>query len=85
MDIAPQYSSIIMGISNTFATLPGILSPILTGAILQNEASIHHSRSDPHLVGRFIKNWIIFYEMLVLYLIVLQKIDWQTVNIYQIA
>ncbi|XP_076084936.1 sialin-like [Mytilus galloprovincialis] len=36
LDIAPQYASVTMGISNTFATIPGIISPLLTGAIIQN-------------------------------------------------
>lgn len=34
LDIAPQFSSIIIGLSNTFATLPGIVSPVLTGYIV---------------------------------------------------
>ncbi|BES99717.1 MFS transporter, ACS family, solute carrier family 17 (sodium-dependent inorganic phosphate cotransporter), other [Nesidiocoris tenuis] len=34
LDIAPQYASILMGISNTFATFPGILSPMVTGLIV---------------------------------------------------
>lgn len=34
LDIAPQFASILMGLSNTFATLPGIISPALTGAIV---------------------------------------------------
>lgn len=34
LDIAPQFSSIILGISNTFATLPGLVSPVLTGYIV---------------------------------------------------
>ena len=29
-----QFASILMGLSNTFATLPGIISPALTGAIV---------------------------------------------------
>lgn len=36
LDIAPQHSSVIMGISNTIATIPGIVSPTLTGFIVQN-------------------------------------------------
>ncbi|XP_073992597.1 sialin-like isoform X2 [Rhodnius prolixus] len=36
LDIAPQYASILMGFSNTVATLPGILSPMLTGYIVKN-------------------------------------------------
>ncbi|KAL1138561.1 hypothetical protein AAG570_008624, partial [Ranatra chinensis] len=39
LDIAPQYASILMGISNTVATLPGILSPLLTGHIVQNRST----------------------------------------------
>lgn len=34
MDLAPAYSGVLYGISNMFATLPGILSPIVTGLIL---------------------------------------------------
>lgn len=37
LDIAPQYSGIIFGFTNVFGTLSGILSPILTGAIVQNK------------------------------------------------
>lgn len=36
LDIAPQHASVIMGISNTFATIPGIISPTLTGFIVLN-------------------------------------------------
>ncbi|KAL8592937.1 hypothetical protein ACOMHN_050764 [Nucella lapillus] len=39
LDIAPQFASILMGLSNTFATLPGIISPILTGAIVTDQSS----------------------------------------------
>lgn len=34
LDIAPQHASVMMGIGNTFGTLPGILSPIITGYIV---------------------------------------------------
>ena len=34
LDIAPQHASVIMGLSNTFATMAGICSPILTGYIV---------------------------------------------------
>lgn len=39
LDIAPQFASILMGLSNTFATLPGIISPSLTGVIVSNEVN----------------------------------------------
>ncbi len=35
IDIAPKYAGILFGVSNTFATLPGIFGPLLTGTILQ--------------------------------------------------
>ncbi|XP_015837364.1 vesicular glutamate transporter 3 [Tribolium castaneum] len=34
LDIAPQHASVIMGVSNTFGTLAGIFSPIVTGYIV---------------------------------------------------
>lgn len=37
LDIAPQYASIIMGIGNTFATIPGIVSPLITGALVSDD------------------------------------------------
>ena len=37
LDVAPQFASILMGLSNTFATLPGILSPLLTGAVVTDQ------------------------------------------------
>lgn len=39
MDISPHYSGIIMGISNTVGTLPGIISPILTSYIIGKNPS----------------------------------------------
>ncbi|GFR81804.1 vesicular glutamate transporter [Elysia marginata] len=39
LDIAPQFASILMGLSNTFATLPGIISPALTSVVVENESS----------------------------------------------
>ncbi|XP_017880754.1 vesicular glutamate transporter 2.2 [Ceratina calcarata] len=38
LDIAPKHASVLMGIGNTIATLPGIVSPILTGYIVQNKS-----------------------------------------------
>ena len=37
LDVAPQHASVLMGIGNTFATLPGIVSPIITGYVVQNK------------------------------------------------
>lgn len=41
LDIAPQFASIIVGISNTFGTLPGVISPILTGYIVTTPVSFN--------------------------------------------
>lgn len=40
LDIAPNYSSIILGISNSFAVLPGFLLPLLSGSIIRTPVSI---------------------------------------------
>ncbi|XP_031343252.1 sialin-like [Photinus pyralis] len=38
LDIAPQHASVLMGIGNTFGTVPGIVSPILTGHIVTTQS-----------------------------------------------
>ena len=40
LDIAPRYAGVLMGISNTFATVPGFLSPLVTGHIARNKVAI---------------------------------------------
>ncbi|KAJ6637399.1 Mothers against decapentaplegic like 4 [Pseudolycoriella hygida] len=37
LDIAAEYASVILGYSNTFASLTGIISPALTGVLVQNQ------------------------------------------------
>ncbi|XP_059471952.1 sialin-like [Neocloeon triangulifer] len=59
LDIAPQYASLLMGLSNTFATLPGIISPALTGIIVQNKSVeewkiVFYIASGIYLVGAVI-------------------------------
>nr|XP_003706045.2 PREDICTED: vesicular glutamate transporter 2 isoform X1 [Megachile rotundata] len=39
LDIAPQHASVLMGIGNTIATLPGVISPTITGYIVQNKSA----------------------------------------------
>ncbi|CAF1032852.1 unnamed protein product [Adineta ricciae] len=36
-DIAPAYAGIVFGISNTFATIPGIISPYIVGALTEKD------------------------------------------------
>lgn len=40
LDIAPRHASVLMGITNTLATIPGIVSPTLTGVLVKNKAII---------------------------------------------
>ena len=42
LDIAPKHASVLMGIGNTVATLPGVVSPIITGYIVQNKVSLSY-------------------------------------------
>lgn len=37
LDVAPQYASILMGLSNTVATIPGIVSPLIAGFIVTDQ------------------------------------------------
>lgn len=37
LDLAPRYAGVLMGITNTFATIPGFLSPMVTGYIVKNK------------------------------------------------
>jgi len=39
LDIAPQFAGLLMGICNSFATVAGIVSPILTGYIVTDAVS----------------------------------------------
>ncbi|MGH8014225.1 MAG: ACS family MFS transporter [Candidatus Binataceae bacterium] len=39
LDVAPRYAGILMGLSNTFATLPGIIGVAATGFLLQATGS----------------------------------------------
>ncbi|XP_001849053.2 sialin [Culex quinquefasciatus] len=37
LDLSPKSAGVLMGISNTFATIPGIVSPIITGYLTVNK------------------------------------------------
>ena len=54
LDVAPRYAGILMGISNTFATLPGIIGVALTGFIVQATGSysgVFYLAAAVYLVG----------------------------------
>ena len=40
VDIAPNYAGILMGISNSIGSIPGIVSPMLTGSIINNSSTV---------------------------------------------
>lgn len=42
LDVAPEYASVILGYSNTFAALTGIISPALTGVLVQNQVCFYN-------------------------------------------
>ncbi|XP_074027011.1 sialin [Leptinotarsa decemlineata] len=44
LDLGPQYASILMGIANTFGTVPGIISPIVAGYIVTDENRVDQWR-----------------------------------------
>ena len=44
LDVAPKYAAILMGISNTVGTIPGIICPSLTGAIVVERVSQHKNQ-----------------------------------------
>lgn len=39
LDMSPRYAGALYGVSNTMATIPGIVSPTLTGIILGEHAA----------------------------------------------
>ncbi|VDI83014.1 Hypothetical predicted protein [Mytilus galloprovincialis] len=38
-DFAPKYAGVLFGITNTFATVPGMIAPIVAGALTPNDTS----------------------------------------------
>lgn len=39
IDIAPNYAGILMAVTNTVATVPGILVPILVGRLVEKDVN----------------------------------------------
>ena len=46
LDIAPRYSSIIMGVCNTVGTTAGFVSPTIVGFITQDKVGIDYISAD---------------------------------------
>ncbi|KZS04048.1 putative Vesicular glutamate transporter 2 [Daphnia magna] len=57
LDIAPQFASLIMGLSNTVATVPGIISPMITGYIVQKQDFQRVAYFVLHL-SRYLHDWL---------------------------
>lgn len=56
LDVGPRYSGILMGISNTAATVPGIVGVAITGLILQSTGSfamVFYLTAVIYLIGLF--------------------------------
>lgn len=61
LDIAPPFAGILIGITNTVATLPGIISPLLTGTIVQHQSQASEWRIVFYLGGLIYFIGAIFY------------------------
>uniref|UniRef100_A0A336MPK7 CSON005040 protein n=1 Tax=Culicoides sonorensis TaxID=179676 RepID=A0A336MPK7_CULSO len=61
IDIAPAFAAVVGGLGNTIATVPGIISPLLTGVIV---------KSDPNEYEDIKREWtIVFFIAAAIYLI----------------
>ena len=53
LDIAPAFASVLLGVTNTAGTMSGIISPTLTGFIVQHHVREHEVSLPPLLVCPF--------------------------------
>jgi len=51
LDIAPRYAGTLMGITNTIATIPGMVSPLVVTAITHNSSDITEWRIVFYITG----------------------------------
>ncbi|CAH2075080.1 unnamed protein product, partial [Iphiclides podalirius] len=63
LDIAPPHASVLMGLSNTVATLPGIISPPLAGSIVTDKSAgqwrkVFFISSAIYLLGAIVYGWL---------------------------
>eukprot|EP00795_Rhopilema_esculentum_P016415 gene16415-7820_t len=58
LDIAPRYASLLFGMSNTFATIPGIVGPLVVGFVTTHEVCnsniINIMRNSNYLDSKFL-------------------------------
>ena len=61
-DLYPQYAGVIMGISNTIGTIPGIVSPLIASSLLQSGGCPSDDSTKAELSQGCIRAWdTIFY------------------------
>ena len=60
LDIAPAFASVLLGITNTAGTMSGIISPTLTGFIVQHHVR-EHSVSFPPFSCLFVCLFVCFF------------------------
>ena len=61
LDIGPRYAGVLMGVTNTIGTIPGILAPAITGFIIQFTGSwdpVFYLAASISTVGLLI--WLLF-------------------------
>lgn len=51
-DIAPAYAGIVFGVSNTFATIPGIVSPYVVGALTEKVSKYEYKISENRILNK---------------------------------
>lgn len=59
LDLAPQHAGVLMGITNTLGTVPGMLSPVITGFVVQHKTKeewkvVFYIAASIYLVGAVI-------------------------------
>ena len=50
LDIAPAFASVLLGVTNTAGTMSGIISPTLTGFIVQHHVREHEVSFHPQIL-----------------------------------
>ncbi|KFD58629.1 hypothetical protein M514_00322 [Trichuris suis] len=63
LDLCPQYTGLVFGISNTLATIPGILGPNITGWLTKGEPSFESWRIVFFIAGALYFFSVIFYAI----------------------
>lgn len=58
LDLAPEYAGLIMGFSNTIATTPGMIGPIIVGYVVQNKVSFLLSQHFIHCSDQTALPWL---------------------------